>query len=195
MSKIDSLNKLYLEYGEKFKEYEVVLGEGNVDSKILLIGEAPGRDEVKLKRPFVGMAGKNLSEFLRLLNLKKENIYISNAIKYRLSKLNVSTGRIINRPATYEDIEESRRFLIEEIGILNPEYIITLGAVSLKAISGRTCIKMFEEHGKLEKIFINKNEYYVYPLYHPASIIYNRSLREVYIDDLNKLSKLFKDKL
>ncbi len=77
---------MYNEYTKAFSDREIVLGDGDVNSDILLMGEAPGKDEVIKKKPFVGAAGKNLSEFLNILNIDRRNIYITNVIKYRLSK-------------------------------------------------------------------------------------------------------------
>ena len=93
------LKRLYDEYAQQFAGNEFVFGCGCIEPRLLLIGEAPGREEVKLSRPFSGAAGKNLDEFLELAGIKREDIYITNAIKYRLSKENPKTGRLSNRPA------------------------------------------------------------------------------------------------
>lgn len=69
MSKKDEILKLYDEYKSTFKDKEFVPGEGNEDAHLVLVGEAPGKDEVKLSRPFVGMAGKNLDEFLQITGI------------------------------------------------------------------------------------------------------------------------------
>jgi len=185
-----AINDLYKEYKSEFEGEEIVLGEGNLDAKLLLIGEAPGKDEVRLSRPFVGMAGKNLDEFLDIIGIERESIYITNAIKYRLSKVNPKTGRVVNRPATQEDIKKNREFLIREIAIIMPEYIATLGNVPLKAVTNRNDITIGEVHGNIMTINLQGREYNLYPLYHPASTIYNRSLKDEYIKDIKKLSDL-----
>lgn len=187
MPKQELLEKLYQKYKEEFEGKEIVLGEGNSDADILLVGEAPGREEVKLSRPFVGMAGKNLDEFLDLLGIKRHSIYITNAIKFRLSKLNPDTGRLVNRPALKEEIKLNRNFLIEEVGIIKPKYIVTLGNVPLKSVTNDFSINIGEVHGRIKNISIEGIEYKLFPLYHPASIIYARSLKEVYIGDLKML--------
>lgn len=190
MEKKYAINDLYKEYKSEFEGEEIVLGEGNLDAKLLLIGEAPGKDEVRLSRPFVGMAGKNLDEFLDIIGIERESIYITNAIKYRLSKVNPKTGRVVNRPATQEDINKNREFLIREIEIIMPEYIATLGNVPLKAVTNRNDITIGEVHGNIMPINLQGREYKLYPLYHPASTIYNRSLKDAYIKDIRKLSDL-----
>jgi len=189
MSKREQLDSLYKEYMRLFANEQIVLGDGNENCRLLLIGEAPGKDEVRLSKPFVGMAGKNLNEFLDVLGLQRQDIYITNAIKYRLSKVNPKTGRIINRPASKDEIIQNRDILLREIGIINPEVIVTLGNVPLKAVTGDWNISIGEVHGNINHVKIDDREYKLYPLYHPASIIYNRSLKETYSQDLMKLKK------
>jgi Uracil-DNA glycosylase len=190
MTKHESLRNHYIKYIEDFHGKEIVLGSGNHDTRILLIGEAPGKDEVRMSKPFVGKAGKQLDEFLKMLEVEKDSIYITNAIKYRLSKVDEKTGRISNRPATREEIISSRCCLMNEIEIICPEYIVTLGNVPLKAVTGDHKINIGNLHGNVTNIDVNGKEYKLYALYHPASIIYNRSLKDIYIDDIIKLKSL-----
>ncbi len=188
--KHQKLNNLYEEYKRVYNDKEIVLGEGNVDTDLLLIGEAPGKDEVRLSRPFVGKAGKNLSEFLDVLGIHREFIYITNVIKYRLSKASPKTGKPVNRPATTKEIKENRPYLFKEISGIQPKYIITLGNVPLRAVYGDDSINIGAVHGKVQEIEIDEQLYQLYPLYHPASIIYNRSLTEVYMKDIKNLKEI-----
>jgi uracil-DNA glycosylase len=190
MLKADMIQKLNKEYGETYKTKEIVLGEGNINANVLLIGEAPGKDEVKLSKPFVGAAGKKLTEFLSILELDRDQIYITNAIKYRLSKENVKTGRMVNRPAQQSEIQENRTFLLREIKIINPSYIVTLGNVPLKSVTSNCDICIGTVHGMEAKVEFLDMEYRLFPLYHPASIIYNRSLKEVYLKDIENFKGL-----
>lgn len=190
MSKTDLLESLYSEYKNVFEGNEIVLGDGNVDAELILIGEAPGKDEVRLAKPFVGMAGKNLSEFIELLGVEREEIYITNAIKYRLSEINPKTNRMVNRPATKDEIKSSRKYLWQEIEIINPRYIITLGNVPLKSVMDSLDASVGKLHGAINEIKILDSNYQLYPLYHPASIIYNKSLKDVYINDILKLKSI-----
>lgn len=187
MSKSERLNILYSRYREEFWREEIVVGDGNHDSSLLLIGEAPGKDEVANSKPFVGMAGKNLAQFLEVLGLKREEIYITNAIKHRLSKVNPSTGRVSNRPATRDEIDKNRDYLIEEIDIIRPGIIVTLGNVPLRSVLGEHKVSIGEVHGALGKVLVKGIEHGLYPLYHPASIIYNASLKEIYLKDIVNL--------
>lgn len=187
MDKKSRLKELYNKYVDKFCSYEVVLGDGNVNSKLMLIGEAPGKDEVRLGKPFVGKAGKKLSYFLDFINVKREDIYISNAIKYRLSKKSPKTNRLINRPALKKDITNNREYLIEEINIINPKIIVTLGNVPLKSLINNN-VSVGDYHGQIT--FLGNKPFILFPLYHPASLIYNRSLEDIYMKDLDKLKEL-----
>lgn len=190
MSKIEELSNLYNQYEKTFGEKEYVFGGGNVEAALLLIGEAPGKDEVRLKKPFVGVAGKNLNEFLEVLQIQREDIYITNAIKYRLSKLNPETGRIVNRPALSEEISSSSPYLQQEIKILQPQYIITLGNVPLKAVTGDPSSSIGQAHGQIRPLDLGFMQCLLYPLYHPASVIYNASLKSIYMEDIRKLGDI-----
>lgn len=189
MSKQVELNNLYELYKKEFSGEEIVNGGGNCDAQLVLVGEAPGKDEVRIAKPFVGMAGKNLDEFLNIIEMDRDSIYITNAIKYRLSRTNPKTGRIANRPATRDEIDASRKFLYTEINIIRPQYIITLGNVPLKAVTGDYSISIGTVHGTFDTAKILDVEYKLFPLYHPASIIYNKGLKTTYINDIIKLKE------
>ena len=192
MSKAEQLENLFGGYRKEFEGEPLVFGSGNADSPIVLVGEAPGKDEVRLLQPFVGPAGKNLSEFLGLLGLSRESIYITNVIKYRLSRVNAKTGRVVNRPAAKEDVEKNREYLRKELEIISPGYIVTLGNVPLKAVTGDKKITVGSVHGQALKGAAGSKECILFPLYHPASILYNRSLKDEYINDIHKLAELLK---
>lgn len=172
--------------GEAFPERKFVGGEGDTHASLVLIGEAPGGEEEKQGKPFVGKAGKNLSEFLELLSLKREDIYITNVVKLRPFKVNERTGRVSNRPPNKAEVEFFKPFLYRELDIINPEIVVTLGNFALKAATGDNKLVIGEVHGRK----ILKNGRCLFPLYHPASIIYNRGLKEVYINDVLKLKEI-----
>jgi DNA polymerase len=181
------LDELYYEYAKEYNKEEIVLGEGCINSPLVIIGEAPGKDEVRLGKPFVGVAGKNLNEFIGILGIEREALFITNAIKYRLGKLNQKTQRIINRPASIQEIRENQKWLHNEIKLLRPHIIVTLGNVPLKAITDDFKITIGDMHGTLHACNILGNKFKLFPLYHPASIIYNRALKEVYNNDILNL--------
>ena len=186
----ECLAAIYKEYENRFAGGEFVFGCGLVKPKLLLIGEAPGREEVKLSRPFSGAAGKNLDEFLELAGISRDDIYITNAIKYRLSKVNPRTGKLSNRPAAREEILTSRSYLLREIETICPYCIATLGNVPLRSVMGDFSVNIGDIHGKPTKIKTGEREYLIFPLYHPASVIYNRSLKEICREDILKLREI-----
>jgi len=184
------LSEIYELYSSEFAGNEFVFGCGCTEPKVVLVGEAPGREEVKFSRPFSGAAGKNLDQFLALAGISRDDIYITNAIKYRLSKSNPKTGRLSNRPATKGEIISSRTYLLREIEILKPKWVVTLGNVPLRAVSGDFSMNIGELHGKAKSMDIGNNQFILFPLYHPASVIYNRSLKEVCEADIIELGRL-----
>ena len=167
------------------RESALVFGEGPMHPRLMLIGEAPGEQETLLGRPFVGKAGKNLNRFLELAGLQREEIYISNAVKLRPTKTG-KTGRVSNRPPTRDEVALFRPWLLREIKEVSPRVIATLGNVPLQALTGprRT---IGECHGQLqENVEIGVP---LFALYHPASLIYNRSLEPVYEQDVRLLAQ------
>ena len=158
----------------------------------MLIGEAPGEQESLQGRPFVGKAGKNLDGFLTVLELKREDIYISNVVKIRPTKVS-DKGRVSNRPPNKEELALFTPYLMEEILLVQPKMIVTLGNVALKALCGPKAI-IGDMHGRETRVTVKhekqEGEFPLFPLYHPASIIYNRSLQQVYDGDLQTLHKV-----
>ena len=180
------LETLYQKIRDAFPGQELVLGEGNPRSDIMLIGEAPGKTEVELKRPFVGVAGKNLDMFLQTIHLNREDIYITNSVKFRPTRTS-EWGTIANRPPTPEEILAQRDFLMEEVEIVNPKVIVTLGNVPLKSVMNNMNLTIGAYHGRA--IHSSKSGRTLFALYHPASIIYKKELAAVYEQDLLKLAE------
>lgn len=187
--KENSLKNLNSNIMEEHSDKELVLGSGNINSSIILVGEAPGSKEIQFKQPFVGQAGKHLEEFLEILEVGRNEVYITNAVKFRPTRKSSKTNGVINRPPTKKEIESFRNYLIDEISIINPKIIVTLGNTPLKSIFEED-IKIGEVHGKLYDAKIKDEIYKVFPLYHPAAVIYRRELRGTYIEDLKKLKEL-----
>ena len=159
----------------------IVFGEGAENPALMMIGEAPGGDEEKQGRPFVGKAGKNLSAFLEVVGLKREEIYISNVVKLRPTKESPKTGRAVNRPPSAEEIAFFLPYLLEEIKVIAPKVIVTLGNVPLKAVTGEKKAVIGDYHGKPTPLADGRT---LFALYHPAAVIYNRALQETYDEDL-----------
>ena len=161
----------------------LVHGEGSIGARVMLVGEAPGEQETLQGRPFVGKAGKNLDEFLELAGIDRSQLYVSNTVKFRPTRIS-DAGRTVNRPPTQEEIRLFLPWLKQEIAIVKPECVVTLGNVPLKALYDRKCV-IGDVHGT----FLEADGVRLYPMYHPASMIYNRSLREVYREDVRRLAR------
>lgn len=189
LTKKEKLDALYDEFSGKFKNEMVVTGFGDCDAPVVLIGEAPGKDEVKFGRPFVGAAGKNLTELLSGGGIDRKDVFITNVVKYRLYKINEKTGNMVNRPVKREDLDNNLPYLMRELEILTPVLIVTLGNTALHAVCGKKSV-ISDVHGSV--INSEKGDRRVFPLYHPASIIYNRSLKETYENDVKQLQKTLK---
>lgn len=170
------------------RENALVFGEGPLHPKLMLIGEAPGEQETLQGRPFVGKAGQNLDHFLALAGLSREEIYISNAVKLRPTKTG-KTGRLSNRPPTKDEIALFRPWLMREIEEVEPGMIATLGNVPLRAVTGRS-LSIGEVHGQV--LDAGETGLPLFALYHPASLIYNRSLTDVYEQDVRALAQRLK---
>ncbi|MBE5780142.1 MAG: uracil-DNA glycosylase [Clostridiales bacterium] len=174
----------------------LVFGDGLENRPVLmLIGEAPGEQEALQGKPFVGKAGKNLARFLETLELRREEIYISNVVKFRPTKAGAS-GRRVNRPPTREERELFTPWLMKEIAIVKPDALVTLGNVALQAFVKDTIGNL---HGAWQRAVVAPPEKKaftlpLFPLYHPASVIYNRALTAVYEEDLLRLRETLRVK-
>lgn len=158
-----------------------VFGEGGLQPKFMMIGEAPGAEEELSGKPFVGKAGKNLSAFLEVLGCTREEIYISNVVKIRPRKESPKTGKFVNRPPNQNELDFFIPFLLEEIQKLNPPFIVTLGNIALQSVLQNKKATIGDYHGAMTTL---ENGQKLFPLYHPAAIIYNRELKATYDADL-----------
>ena len=180
------LDKLYSQYtncklcniGNQGR-INIVFGEGNPDTKLLFIGEAPGKEEDIQKRPFIGRSGKLLTKILESLNLKREDIYITNVIKCRPPKN--------KRPLLEESNICKKNILFKQIKIIKPKIICTLGSCALESLLEKT-VKITELRGKLIK-----NDFLILPTYHPAYILRNSSKKNILTDDIALAISLSKE--
>lgn len=159
---------------------QAVPGDGNPDADIMFIGEAPGKNEDEQGKPFVGAAGKFLAEMLATINLKREDIYITNVVKYRPPE---------NRDPEPEEIEACMPWLHEQIKIIEPKIIVTLGRHAMEHfIPGK---KISEVHGQaFRRTFDDIGEQVFFALYHPAAALYNGGMRQTLIEDFKKIPKV-----
>ncbi len=155
------------------KNANPVLGEGNHNADVMFIGEAPGQKEDQLGRPFVGAAGKFLDELIETMDWKREQVYISNVVKYRPPD---------NRDPTPEEKAQCMPWLMLEIAIIKPKVIVPLGRHSLGHFYQKMSIS--NVHGTAQKL---TDDVTIFPIYHPAAALHNGNLRQSLIDDFAKL--------
>lgn len=160
----------------------LVMGDGSVDADIVLIGEAPGKNEDLQGLPFVGAAGKFLNEMLASAGIDRSDVYITNIVKYRPPN---------NRDPLPDEKKAFWPYLVRQIEVINPKIIVTLGRHSMEYfIQGA---KISQVHGQPQLISLNDKKVYIVPLYHPAAALYNGSMRATLIEDFNKLPKIIEN--
>jgi len=158
---------------------DIVPGEGSPTAEVLFIGEAPGQEEARQRRPFVGRSGKLLRRTLVECGLNEQDVYIANIVKVRPPE---------NRDPSLDEIEAYRQYLEAEIQIIKPKLIATLGRFSMAAFLPD--VKISQVHGRLHKVKYLDQPYYVFPLYHPAAALRNGSVLEAFKFDLQKILKI-----
>ncbi len=168
----------------KLKETAIqpVFGDGNPDAKIVFIGEAPGKSEDEQGRPFIGRAGKFLAEMLATIGLKREDIYITNIVKYRPPQ---------NRDPEHQEKIDCAPWLHAELNFIKPDVIIFLGRHSMNHFLPE--LKISEAHGRLvHRNIPNIVTEYFFPLYHPAAALYNGGMRTTLMEDFQKIPEVLR---
>lgn len=158
---------------------QVVFGAGNPHADVLIVGEAPGKNEDLQGEPFVGAAGKFLNELLDSANLKREDVFIANVIKCR------PPG---NRNPRADEIEACADFLREQTRTINPKVIVTLGNFATQFIM-KTGIGITHLHGTIHQV----GRFTVMPVYHPAAAIYDRAKRDVLFEDFAQVGRVVRE--
>lgn len=156
---------------------QLVFGDGNIDADIVFIGEAPGKNEDEQGIPFVGAAGKFLNEMLALIGLERQDIYITNIVKYRPPN---------NRDPEPDEKEAFLPYLMKQIAVIKPKLIVTLGRHSMDVLLPG--LKISQVHGQPKRY---KGVVYL-PLFHPAAALYNGGMRQTLIDDFAAIPAILK---
>ena len=183
MGKIEELEKLKREMEEDkklplFGTANLVFGEGDASAEMMFIGEAPGFNEDRLSRPFVGQAGKLLDKLFVLINWPRESVYITNIVKRRPPE---------NRDPLPEEIEAYKPYLKKQIQIIGPKIIATLGRFAMNYFLPD--FKISQSHGK----GIVLRGKIIYPLYHPAAALRATAILKELEADFKKLPALLKN--
>ena len=158
-------------------------GEGNKDSKIMLIAQAPGENEDIIGRMFIGPSGGVLNELFRASNISRSEIYMTNLIKCMLPKY---------RKPKQDEIEICGKYLNKEIELINPPVLCTLGFYATRYIFQHFSVKLppKSEFGYLYgKLFLASNKLLL-PLQHPAALLYDNSIKELMIRNYHKIKVL-----
>jgi uracil-DNA glycosylase len=154
-----------------------VFGDGTAQANIVFIGEAPGKKEDAGGKPFIGAAGKFLQEMLESIGMKREDIYITNIVKYRPPN---------NRDPQPQEKKECAQWLYDELNLIQPQLIIFLGRHAMNDFFPD--LKISSAHGVLiHTKFPHIHTEHFLPLYHPAAALYNGSMREVLLADFAKI--------
>jgi uracil-DNA glycosylase family 4 len=151
---------------------QLVFGDGNPDADIVFIGEAPGKNEDQQGLPFVGAAGKFLNEMLESIGLARQDVYITNIVKYR------PPG---NRDPLPDEKAAFLPFLQAQLEVIKPKLVITLGRHSMDSLLPG--LRISQVHGQPKRYH---GQVYL-PLFHPAAALYNGGLRQTLIDDFARV--------
>ncbi|MEK7581721.1 MAG: uracil-DNA glycosylase [Patescibacteria group bacterium] len=180
MNKAIELKKLAQEIADDKNlplKSNLVFGEGSPDCEVLFVGEAPGAEEDRLIRPFVGRSGQLLRKNIRDLGWEEKNVYITNIVKRRPPE---------NRDPSPEEIEKYKPYLTRQIEIINPKIIAPLGRFSMNYFLPEA--KITRDQGKLFKI----GKYFVMPMLHPAAALRSTGMMNEFVENFKKIPKALK---
>ncbi len=180
-------------------------GFGKWPGDIMLVGEAPGGNEIVQGRPFCGQAGKVLDEYLQIAGITRDDLYMTSAVRsrpYRDRPVKGNPERISrsNRTPTASEILAHAPILDYELSVVKPRLLLTVGNIGLQRLLGGG-VRVSDIHGQPRQSTIRHvdrdhpehgytegtEQYWIFPLYHPAAILYNRSLESVIEQDLHRL--------
>jgi uracil-DNA glycosylase family 4 len=164
---------------------QLVFGDGNPTAEIVFIGEAPGKNEDIQGKPFVGAAGKFLNEMLSQIGLSREDVYITNIVKYRPPN---------NRDPLPDEKKAFLPFLQAQLEVIQPKIVVTLGRHSMNCFLPD--LQISKVHGEAKRIRIKMKQsddalpIVIVPLFHPAAALYNGGLRQTLIDDFTAIPRI-----
>jgi DNA polymerase len=161
-----------------------VIGEGNLDAKVVFVGEAPGRREDETGRPFVGSAGQLLERLLGSVGLRRGDVYITNIVKCRPPN---------NRPPTPREIEACSPHLERQLAIIRPRIIAPMGNTAIGYMTSRLGLKSVRisaMHGRAIEAEAPLGRVALFSLYHPAAALYTKELEKIMEKDFAALGRL-----
>ena len=176
---LSKLKKKILKFNKNFPNKNLVFADGNKNSQVMIIGEAPGKTEDKLKKPFVGRAGKLLDELLNRIHLDRTKVYITNVVNYRPDK---------NRKPTPKEINEFKKLLFKHIEIISPKCILLLGATAAAAVLNHIG-PLSEVRGKWKNIKIINSYFDILTTFHPAFLLRQPARKKSTLEDLHEFKR------
>ncbi|TGB01906.1 uracil-DNA glycosylase [Halobacillus salinus] len=208
---MDIPQNIKVEAQKRIEPYDVegfVIGKGDTESEVMIVGEAPGENEIVKGEPFIGRAGKELDKQLEILGLDRKHIYITSVVRsrpYYWTKSNKEGMRKANRKPTQKEIIAHAELLDYQIEQVAPKIIIALGNVAFKRLIGSEdklssvigrvmetpVLKWRDEEGWVESEYFYK----VIPLYHPAAVFYNPKIRPQLEQSLHEVKRYLDEKL
>ena len=172
---INSINDCNLKDNSK----KIVLGDGNINSSIMLVGEAPGVEEDNLGLTFLGDVGDLLRKMLIAINIKKENIYSTYAVNFRPPK---------DRKPTSTEIKRYSHFLQKQISIIKPKIIILMGSSAMESLTGLNS-KISTERGKWKEVIVKNTTYNVIITFNPSYLLRVPENKKYSWEDLKKIKQ------
>ncbi|MFM8423269.1 MAG: uracil-DNA glycosylase [Candidatus Fonsibacter sp.] len=176
---LSKLKKKILKFNKNFPNKNLVFADGNKNSQVMIIGEAPGKTEDKLKKPFVGRAGKLLDELLNRIHLDRTKVYITNVVNYRPDK---------NRKPTTKEINEFKKLLFKHIEIISPKCILLLGTTAAAAVLNHIG-PLSEVRGKWKNIKIINSYFDILTTFHPAFLLRQPARKKSTLEDLHEFKR------
>ena len=177
--KIDSIENCNLQDNPK----NIVMGEGEIDSQIMIIGEAPGIEENKSSKVFQGEIGNLLDKMLMAIEIKRKNTYCTYAVNFRPPE---------DRKPTAQEIKRYSTFLKEHISIINPKIVVLMGASAMEAVIGING-KISSERGKWNELIVKNITYPVMITFNPSYLIRFPENKKFSWEDLKKIKQKIKD--
>jgi DNA polymerase len=176
---LSKLKNTMLKFNKNFPGKNLVFSDGNKEAKVMIVGEAPGRTEDKLQKPFVGRAGKLLDSLLESINLDRTKVYITNVVNYRPDK---------NRKPTPKEINVFKKLLFKHIEIISPKCILLLGATAATAVLNHIG-PLSEIRGKWKNLKIVNSYFDIITTFHPAFLLRQSNKIKFVIQDIKSLKK------
>lgn len=152
-----------------------VFGEGNINAKIMFVGEAPGKNEAKTGRPFIGRSGKLLRKCIQAVGLQEDNVYITSPVKY-LPMRGTPSKQQIHHAKTHFD---------KQVQLINPQVIVLLGKTAVYAVLEED-IPVLSRHGE---IILRNNRTYLITI-HPSAALRFPKYKSIIMEDFNKITSI-----